>query len=110
MRNIYIITLIDDKQFKSTNINHLVKEINQYCQDNNIVDIENNIYVFDRYKLKNRIFNGIKVSYPFKTMIKEPLEEHFKDELLKKYPKYDTKCPNTKYKYLTNLLKNKNII
>ena len=109
-KNIYIITLFDDKQFISTNLDHLVKEINQYCQDNNIIDIQNNVYVFDKYKLKNRIFNGTKIIYPFKSMEKYLTEVYFKEELLKIYPNYHLKAERTRQAYIAKLIKSKNII
>jgi len=109
-RNIYIITLFDDKQFISNNLNKLVEQINQYCQDNKIVNIKNEIYVFDKYKLKNRIFNGGLIKYPFKTIQSYKYEDYFKDELDKRFPNYKNKSYSTKYKYMRQLLNENNFV
>jgi len=107
---IYIITLIDNTQFKATKFEDIVSPLNEYCKTNNLVDLNNQIYQFNKYTLKNRYFKHAKVTYPFKQIQKILIEDYFQKELIELCPEYFNKCFNTKHKYLTKLLQDKNII
>lgn len=108
-KNIYIITLFNDKQFISCDINSLTNQLNEYFETNNLIDTNNNIYHLDFYKLKSRIYKFTKTSYPFKNIERMQLEDYIKEDIDRLYPNYHEKTQKTQRKYIDLILKAKNI-
>lgn len=110
IQNIYIVTLFDDTQFISINLNQLAQQLNLYFKEKNITDLNKNIYVVNVSMLKHRLFDNIRLIYPFKDFHHQKALDYFEKELIELHPDYHKKKHSTHLAYLKKLLKSKNLI